>query len=271
MSYHGMKTLSHQGIPTGMVYGVLRTYVDFKKRYPHADIKFLWEGMNSWRKRDYPIYKAKRKKYAPDPNFGRSLDNTRELINYLQCDQCTLDEYEADDLAKYYADLYQDDLVLLVSKDHDWQVLLNDTTDVWYDNRVHTFIDINKKLGFDNSRLTLNMILTGDASDSISGVPLFRKAIALEMCNSPEVKSEEDIIPWLEIHYPVWAEKTKKNWWIVERNLDLIYLDVDSLPIEKLVVKTTEQNDAKILEFIKLYGIQSLTYFFSKLSASNLV
>lgn len=234
-SHHGMSGLTYRGERTGMIYGVARFVLDWRKRSPKTRIVFVWEGRNSWRKDEYPIYKANRV-------FDRSSGDSREFFDCVErvkyslpvmgIYQCWSDTYEADDvvytLAKH--DFYaRDDSLLFSSGDWDWwelvmygNILYQHRTEM---SRAELDVLFTKKFNappIPMEKLWIFKVLTGDASDNVSGVPRFPRKLAAEVCRYPGVGEGDILHTLIRMGEEKWAKRVADNRWIVDRNVVLL-------------------------------------------------
>lgn len=234
-SYFGMSELEYQGKKTGMLYGVARLFLDWKRKAPGIEIVMLWEGRNSWRRAKYPIYKAHRgEERSPEESkeFFDCIERVKYALPSMGIRQGWLDTYEADDIVVALAK-EEKRKALYSSGDWDWWGLV-EYGDILYQHKdVLTREEMGAKFSkkfnvppIPFHRLWLFKVLTGDSSDNVSGVPRFPKRLASVLCNLPGEQLpllEGSIIGALQrMGEPKWAAKVKENYWIIERNVELI-------------------------------------------------
>jgi len=220
-SHYAMRDLSYNGRKTGMLYGVTRLVMDWYYRNRNIKITFVWEGRNSWRKKEYPIYKSNRKSSGtPDEDFMPSVDAVRYALPAMGVDQVYADTYEADDTV-YAISALTDKKKLFVSNDWDWWPLIYQG-DMLYGKAILNHEDMQERFAkkfncekIDMSRLWLFKVLTGDPSDGVPGIPKFRKKIASELANDPYVTIDNIPAQLRSRGYDRWAE-------VVEDNLDTL-------------------------------------------------
>jgi len=219
-SYHGMQTLSYNGIRTGMLYGVARLF----NKYYHSKIVFLWEGKDSWRKKKYPSYKARRHHDRSDSSeFFGCVDRVKAILPLMGIDQEWVDTMEADDLVAHHCDLpgIVGKHVLLVSTDDDWYVCSRSNVDILDRNVIKTSAIVERELGFPGCRVIIYKILKGCSSDEVKGIPRFPTKLAKQLAGG--CNTWDKLIPTMEAYGEhIWAERTRQNMWILERNADIV-------------------------------------------------
>lgn len=231
--YYGMSMMEYKGKKTGMLLGVSRLLIDWRKRHHGIRVVFVWEGRDSWRKKEYPIYKAQRHVARAEQSlelkktFFESLDHVKESLPFMGVDQVSAYTYEADDTV--WSVMREDSgKKLFVSTDWDWWSL-SEHGDILYENHVFTDKELQEKFirkykcgPIPMNRLWVFKALTGDPSDNVSGIPRFPKKIAAELA-SDCLLGAEDLIRGIHNHgYPSWAERTIAHRWILDRNLKLV-------------------------------------------------
>ena len=256
-SFHGMDHLEYKGVSTGMIYGIARFFATYRKSNAHADIVFLWEGKNSWRKEKYPFYKAKRRLRSTDNAFGDGVSRVKELLPVMGIRQEWVDTMEADDLAYYHCKLTNvaGKKILMVSTDEDWYVCSRSNIDILYRHGIKTALKIDEELGFPSSRVPLYKSLKGCKTDEVSGVPRFLTRLAIMLvkeCDNTG-KFVETLESWGERD---WAEKLEKHFWIVTRNEEIV---TPSKICDKDIQKIEGQYDLGILcKALRKYGMHSI-------------
>lgn len=267
-SHFGMPLLEYRGKKTGMLLGVVRLVLDLRRKNSGIEVIFIWEGRDSWRKKKYPIYKARRRKEKASKGddfrreFNDAISIVKEVLPLMDIRQVSAEGFEADDTVWT---LVRDNpkKKLFVSTDWDWWEL-SDYGDILYYNDVFSKDVLEDKFAakYNCTTVPMNRIwmfkaLTGDTSDNISGIPRFPKKIAAELSADLSV-SEQTLIKGLRDHgYASWAEKTESNQWILERNLDL----VKSSPPDADILDWIEPlpyNKATLKDFLLKYGMSDM-------------
>ncbi|MFA5054422.1 MAG: 5'-3' exonuclease H3TH domain-containing protein [Parcubacteria group bacterium] len=165
-----------KGRPTGGIVGTLNALAALKKRYPDAQIYFVWDGSSQRRRLQFPEYKAGRGE--PKATFEGSW--LRDALPYFGITQVTHPEEEADDLI---ASMVKGALVegsnIIVSTDRDLLQLVTETTQVLVPTvgagkeKLYTPSAVREEYGIDPELLPQLRALSGDTSDNIPGVPGF--------------------------------------------------------------------------------------------------
>lgn len=176
---HGARKLTAGDLETTAIFGFLGSLRNVMLRFPDHTPIVLWDSSPSWRVDIYPDYKGNRKENPALVAVTAALRPQRPIMKELLRDmgvrQYTVNKHEADDLA---ADLSRKvsakgGNVVLVTRDGDWQQLVNQRT-VWYDHKNDKVINLNNfkdETGYlDPERFVHGKAIHGDASDNIPGV-----------------------------------------------------------------------------------------------------
>lgn len=263
-SYYGMPELAYHGHKTGMLYGLSRLVLDWRHKNPGIDFVFLWEGANSWRKAQYPIYKAQRnesKTPSETTEFFDSVERVKKCIPAMGIRQAWADTYEADDLVATLAPL-EKRKSLYSSGDWDWWELSPYGNILYQHSELLTKHDMDfrflRKFNADPvppDKLWLFKVLTGDSSDNVSGIPRFPKKLASRLCNSGV--TEHNIIQLLyKLGKGEWADKVKMNMWLVERNIAL--LRSSFISEEKIVYVEPDYSEERFGDILLDNGMEAL-------------
>ncbi len=233
-SFYGMPLLEYRGKKTGMLLGVARLAIDWRKRNPKLRIVFVWEGRDSWRKARYPIYKAQRKKERADQSeetqhsFLDSLEAVKESLAPMGIEQVSARTYEADDTVWTAMGVFHNEKRLFASTDWDWWPLV-EYGDILYQNDVFTEESLRAKFAkkfncepIPMSRMWVFKVLTGDPSDNVSGIPRMPKKVASVIANDLKLGPGDVVHGLIKHGFDSWAEKVAQNVWILERNLELL-------------------------------------------------
>lgn len=265
-AHYGMKALSHNGKPTGMLYGIGKLIDDMQRLYPGAKIVFLWEGLNSKRESIFSDYKGNRK--AKDTEFGNALAQIPRLLSVAGVDQMYHIGLEADDMAGYLVENLEDsERALLVSMDEDWfQYLRPDQVDLQRKrNVIETYSDIRSKLGFPPERMGIYKILKGDKSDNITGIyrlpsPI-AKALAIRCADYREIQT----FPLVKLN-PKWErwQKAIRDQWddVIERNARLILWNEDWIREDDIVLMKGEYDPEALQKILLFHGMENLAKSF---------
>lgn len=172
-----------QGVPSGVLFGFLKSLGSLKKRYPEADIWVAWDGSIQRRKAVYPDYKGTRQRSDRTPIYDQ-MDELRRLLPLLGVRQVWNPKEEADDLigTLVHRDL-STQVNLIYSTDRDFLQLVSETTHFLYPavgSRREVLYDIEtveKTLGVPPSKVVELRAFFGDDSDNLPGVPRVPKKV----------------------------------------------------------------------------------------------
>jgi DNA polymerase-1 len=250
------------GIPTGMVYGFLKTFIKWRKSYPDHRIIVTWDcpKAKAERQKICPHYKANRDSTKSDqiPNpiapseivdvFTLQLIFIREILDSLGISQVEAETFEADDiLATLVRSTLVDATNIILSSDKDLLQLV--TSKVVVATPEGTFYDrdsVFSKFGVPPEFLLTYRCLDGDKSDGLLGIPRVRRKVLaglvyhnegnldsifdgdLELCS---VKEKEKILAFKES-----AFLNRKVMELKEvPNIDISVRDIDPERLEHLL------------------------------------
>lgn len=260
ISYHGMRSFTHRGQPTGMLFGAMRLVLKYLALDHTCDIVFLWEGRDSWRKAKYPIYKAKRS-VATDRIFFDCIAWLQDILPLAGVTQETYPTYEADDLAELHVSVRGDERLLLVSKDWDWWSFWQPgEVDILYGKILldREFVVAKTKSVYGYSvpldKLALFKVLIGDKSDCVDGIPRFPRKLAARLVLDCTHYSE--FLEVLRIYSEdKWACRVVDKYDILERNDDLLMHGVHGMDVGKILRRNGMFNVDKLRHALWRYDI----------------
>jgi DNA polymerase-1 len=256
---YGAFALSYNGIKTGALMGVCRTYFNLHNEFPNAKIIYCLEGGNNRRKDLYNQYKANRSK---NDDFIMSLKLCMKFIKYVDCDYLSIPTTEADDVAFYLiANRPKGKRVLLISSDQDWLgMVTKNYVDIQKSDMIEDYKRVYERLGYPPEHISIVKILTGDASDNVKGITRFPTAAAIELAKN--CKSYKDIKNYpLHKHntsWTKWEDRIKEEWHIVERNYEVLGFHPEWCRKEDIVRKQGHFDKAKVKKLLLDNGIVSL-------------
>jgi DNA polymerase-1 len=176
---HNGTKLSAGSQETTAVHGFLGSLRNVVERFPGSIPVVLWDSSPSWRFELYADYKGNRDKNPALVKVKEALRTQRpilkDVLTHMGVRQYSIQNQEADDLAgdlsrKFAAGGHE---VILVTRDGDWQQLVNDKV-YWYDHKNDKIIhpgNFKAETGYlDTSRFLNAKAIHGDASDNIPGV-----------------------------------------------------------------------------------------------------
>lgn len=206
-----------KGYPTGIIYGFLSFLGSWLySMQPVSKISIFFDGLPTRRRAIDSNYKIKRGETKHDLKFGlnhlplRLRDGTNaendvsvlsHILKLLGCDIYHNQNEEADDLIATFCAQNPGTIRTIVSDDKDFFQLLIDPRIIMFrpGSKDHRFCDA---AGAENvwgrllkgkhpkvpcSQVRMFKTLCGDSSDSIPGVPMLRKKIAMTVCHLPTV------------------------------------------------------------------------------------
>ena len=179
------KSLSYNGKPTGIYYGVLSLIQSIRKAYPKSIIHIVRDGKPLAKRKLYPSYKAQRDevdyKPANDLNLIKNLQKMLATYKgvYIWYDL----EYEADDMIASLS-LRKPEESIILSGDNDFLQLMCKGVSISKTIKegkfeLRTADYIKQKYGCTPAQLLTFRALQGDKSDNITGVIPTRKIKSL--------------------------------------------------------------------------------------------
>lgn len=240
-----------------MILNSIRMYNQkFKSEY--GDIVIAADGAFSWRREQFPQYKASRRKTRDESTTTdwkevfRILSMVREeIVENLHYRVLRFDGAEADDvigtLAEYTQEFGKHEPVMIVSADHDFIQLQK------YDN-VKQYSPLQKKFVKDkNPRSYLfEHIMRGDSGDGVPNVLSPDNAFVDSIRQSPVTQKKLDI--WVqnsENLKSVMDENTYRNY---QRNRTLIELTNTPHHLKEQIINTFEgyapPHKSKLLNYL---------------------
>ena len=245
-----------KGYPTGIIYAFLSFLSSWLyEMQPVSTISVFFDGMPARIRALDPTYKIKREDTKHDLRFGAThiplrlrdgFDSENDIaalshiLQLLGCDVYHDWNEEADDLIASFCKQKAGAIRIVVSDDKDFFQLLTDPRVVTFrpGSKENRFCDAEaseevwgrllkgKHPRVPCSQVRMFKTLCGDSSDSIPGVPLLRKKIAMTVCHFPTVEdvyasgltqfSQSERAKTLDAQ-----ERVKLNWQLVGLQDDL--------------------------------------------------
>lgn len=172
------------GTPIGMIYGSINTLLSLVSRYNISDLIICYDGGSSRRKIIDSNYKANR--MAISNGFYQQYLILRTILSDIGIKQCLLQGEEADDVIATLAVKFskENNKVMIVSGDHDFFQIINDNIYVLrigVNDKIYTRDTVIFEIGIEPEKFYDVMVLTGDGTDNIKGIPKvgIKKAVAL--------------------------------------------------------------------------------------------
>jgi 5'-3' exonuclease len=180
-AYHGAKNLYYKETHIGGIFQFLTIIRKMLNEYKFDRVYVFWDGPFSGRLRYeiYQDYKSNRDKdfYNEQPPSEIDLYLQKERL-FSYCEELYIRQYrdeiiEADDAIAYYVkNMYEDESVVILTRDRDLCQLINDKVSVYDLNLKKIVSKKNYLVDFDHdpTNLKLIKIITGDVSDNIKGI-----------------------------------------------------------------------------------------------------
>lgn len=172
---------THDGKPTGVIFGFLKSVLSLSKAFPYSSFVFVWDSRRSLRKIEFPDYKKREEK--GDEEKVKLLETIRQMAelrtkvlpkfgfrnNFMRTG------YEGDDLIASICQDNPDKAICIISNDNDIYQCLSDPF-------VHFMYDIKKKAKYTPKDFTKEYEilpmqwvdvkgLAGCQGDGVPGVP----------------------------------------------------------------------------------------------------
>ena len=251
-----MSNLSHQGRPTGAIFGTVKALLSYYRKYEPSYLLMTWTHPKNYRKDIYPEYKAKRKE--KDTTYFDQQHIVEKLLSAIGINQAKVEGFEADDImAESAADSYSvNKSTLIISGDKDLLQLLNDQTWALRNDRLYDVQTVFDEFGCTPMDIPLWLAINGDKSDNIKGVPQVGPVKIKKLFNNYAHILESliftgDTSP--VIVSPV-LEKVREHNKIVKMNLKLIELKSGRIkPGDNIINKQIDQD--KVVKMIETHGM----------------
>lgn len=189
-AYHNGTKLSSGGIQTQAIFGMMNGIREILVNRHVDKVLVLWDSTTNWREKAFKEYKAQRNKDEKLKKMREEVRNVRPMIRQalkaMGVTQLMVQDWEADDLAGYFATSYSSmgKDVRLITGDKDWIQLVNSKT-TWHDpirDRTVSRTNFKEFTGVSTPDQFIDMkALVGDASDNINGVPGIGEKCALAL------------------------------------------------------------------------------------------
>lgn len=180
-AFHVLQDLSHDGIQTGVSYGILRDMLDISAWFGTPDIAFAFDVGRPLRCDVYEGYKSGRKKREnEDPELAEARQRVREQIQLFREDVLpalgyqnvfSQEGYEADDIIAGICENTQRDVVI-VGTDQDLFQLLNSRVCIYnpISKKTITRKSFTEKYGVSPTMWPTVKAMTGCKSDNVIGI-----------------------------------------------------------------------------------------------------
>jgi 5'-3' exonuclease len=267
-AYYSTGELSVGDIRTGVVFGFLRTIFSIADRFETSQFIFCWDSRQSFRKKFYPEYKAKRKerekKLTPEQVTG--LQHARR--QFVELRQYVLPHmgfgnitrrvgYEGDDLIAAAVMQNREDEFCILSSDNDLYQLLG--YNVFMFNNVTKKKMTAKRLrleyGVSYKKWALAKAIGGCTGDDVEGI-----RGAADPRNNPRSKALQYIKGELTkglVYARIESAEGKK---IIARNKVLVELPFKNGK-NKLIMKINKRDKFKKAKWLEVFASYDFRYF----------
>lgn len=223
---HTMRNLrTSEGRPTGVLYGITTWLLRLKKKYPKGRFVMVWDGIGpSWRHKEFPRYKAHRKRSGKMPDVVRNafgqIKALKELLSVVGIPQIELPGVEADDLIGVLA--LREPRAVVCSGDKDFlQLMRLGVTVIRQGTTVLTERDVKRLLGCTIRQVLCVRALAGDSSDGIPGIKGIGGKTAVKLVQAGIKPWTDECIPGPDVPKR-WASILMEQWATVQLNYKLM-------------------------------------------------
>lgn len=180
------------GIPTTVIFGLLRTFTDLANKTKFDKIVICWDTSGSYYRREiFPSYK-KHRNYTDMKAYFEELDSAREHLKSFGFNQVIAKGIEADDVIGFLANKLSKEKhsVIVISDDKDFYQIVKRGIKIWRPIKncmvsLDEVLEANEGLcGLDLARMKA---ITGEDTDLIPGVCAFdEKLLSITKCGLGE-------------------------------------------------------------------------------------
>lgn len=262
-SFHKFKNLQANGIPTGAIYGFLKSLHSNIFRFnPDSVLVVFDNGRSQFRKDVLPNYKGSRTKLGMDyESLQAQKKSIRKVLKYLGIpvvfDKKFIHNYECDDFIALACKLYPGKCLIL-SSDKDFCQLISDRVKIISPSKetLITLQNCKAVMGYEAQECVDYLTLAGDTSDNIPGVRGMGPAkVRIFLDNYKSVKNyvdkdTEGINSAIQEAYRVGQELIDLKYF-----LEAHPIDVSKLPI-RMGAKTIDTY--KLVDIFDDWGMDSL-------------
>lgn len=247
------------GLNTSVIYGFLITLDDILRREnpTHLGAAFDISGVDTFRHKLYPAYKANREKTPEE--IQKSVPIIKDILQYMNIPILQVEGYEADDVIGTLAEkaLQHNFQVLIVTPDKDYAQLVKEGIKIYKPKKAGNDAEIldveavKKNFSINDPRQVIDILaLWGDASDNVPGVKGIGEVTAKKLI--AQYHSIENLLNHLNELNQSQREKISANAEMLKLSKQLVTIDTQ-VPIdfdEKLLERKPfdEKSLKKLLE-----------------------
>lgn len=234
-AYYALAPLSSKGRPSHAVQGFASMLLKLlREKKPKSCVIVFDSKKPSFRKEIFPEYKANRE--VPPPDLSDQIKAVMEMCKVAGFPILQEEGYEADDwIASFVCNAFPKEEVVIISSDKDLTQLVDQRVQM-YDNFRDRLIgakEVEEKWGVSPKMMRDLLVLVGDSSDNVPGVPGIGPKTASKLLN--EFESIDRIYESLGKLPAKQQEKFKENEKLVELSKKLIDLKSDlEIPFKQL-------------------------------------
>ena len=185
-AYHAVPPFTAQdGTQVNALYGFISSFLKLTSHFKECDIiAALDSGRDTFRKKEYPKYKANRKEI--DPELREQFPLIAPMLEALNVPSIRKPGYEADDIIASLCGYHTDREIIIVSTDKDLMQLANEKVALYdtFKNRILGPAEVKEKLGVAPKQVKELLALMGDAADNIPGLPGIGIKTAAKLLNA---------------------------------------------------------------------------------------
>jgi len=233
-AFWSQRNLAWQGVPTGVIFGFLKSIGMLKAEFQTDRIAFCFESPASLRRKIFPAYKQKREMKKLEPDVAAARLELLRQIDLLRDDYLPtmgfrnifcFGGYESDDIMARIGQ--RDDWVILVTSDQDLYQCLRPNLSIYAANekKLITIKQFTKTYGIKPSQWAVMKALAGCSTDGVPGIGRVGETTALKWIRSGQA--------------PSLTPEQKK---IVHRNRLLVELPFDGCPTPEIRSDDIDRN-----------------------------
>ncbi len=274
--YYALPSLkTKDGELTNALYGFIRILLNAVDEFKPNYLAFAFDlPQPTFRHRIYKEYKAQRPSMGDD--LRKQIPWIKEFLKIINIPVLEESGLEADDLIATIVHQNKDKKIYILSGDLDLLQLVSENCFLIHPQRgitefvIYDVDKVKERFGVLPSKLPLFKVLVGDNSDNIPGIPgigpkralkILGKVSTLEALKYKLKNFDEDI-----------RKSIEENWNVLERNINLVSLQVLPKKITLKPYNKDEFKNEKLLKFLERFEMKSLiTKIFPEIETSQVV
>lgn len=243
--------LTHNDIVTTTYYNYLNSLKAIAKKFNTGNIIIMWDSIHSKRRELYAGYKIKDESrqdkllLEQKKIIQSEYNNVKEILKKLGFASYNRWGYEADDLFFWYLNQFQNDNIIIVSRDEDLYQLLTFKNCKMYNPHLKKFIDrrhIINEYNLEPEQWHLFKAINGCKSDEVPGIPNIGEKRTIDYIRQEASQKVVNTI--------------KDNWNIVARNMFLVQLPFIYPPITKKIRPFTPKETILNIDFLQEFCLE---------------